>query len=152
MLRPMRGIMKKCSIIWLLLLLLATAQTNTLNTGTLVLELAPLEKLTGLVWLALYNSSDGFPDGADKVYRSACEKVTAREMRIVIKDLPYGTYAVSAYHDINGNGKMDMGAFGTLEPYGFSNNARAMFSAPPFSKAVFTHNSKETIIAIKLSK
>lgn len=120
------------------------------STGTIIVEISPCKKLTGSLYAALYASPEGFPDKEDKVYKTEILKVTAETQRLVFKNVPYGTYAISVYHDVNGNGKMDMGAFGPLEPYGFSNNAKAVFSAPPFSKAAFVLNSSEITIAIKL--
>ncbi len=131
-------------------LVLLCSQTGPLQTGSIIVEVATFEKLSGVLYVALYNSKEGFPDKEDKVFRTACEKVTQASARIVFRDVPYGTYAISLYHDVNANGKMDMGAFGPLEPYGFSNNAKAVFSAPPFSKAAFTHDSEQTTTTIKL--
>ena len=53
-------------------------------------------------------------------------------------NLPYGTYALSLYHDRNNNGKLDSNFMGIPnEPYGFSNNARGMFGPPKFQEAQF---------------
>ena len=42
----------------------------------------------------------------------------------VFRDLPAGDYAVKAFHDIDGDGEMDVNPFGMpVEPYAFSNNA-----------------------------
>ena len=55
-----------------------------------------------------------------------------------IDDLPFGRYAISAYHDENGNGELDTGLFGIpSEDYGFSNNARGGFGPPDFADAAF---------------
>ncbi len=54
-------------------------------------------------------------------------------------DVPAGTYAIAAYHDVNGDGKMNRVPFVglPLEPYGFSNDARGQFGAPSFANASF---------------
>ena len=58
---------------------------------------------------------------------------------VLVKDPAPGTYAIKAYHDRNGNGRLDTGAFGApVEPYGFSNDARGTFGPPPFTAATFT--------------
>lgn len=52
--------------------------------------------------------------------------------------LPAGTYAISAIQDENSNGELDKNFFGApTEPYGFSNDARATFSAPDYKDAQF---------------
>lgn len=65
-------------------------------------------------------------------------------------DLPAGTYAVTAYHDINGNKKMDKALLGyPLEPYGLSNNYRPTLSIPTFDDCKFKV-ADETSITVRL--
>lgn len=55
--------------------------------------------------------------------------------------LPADDYAVSVYHDINGNGKMDKNFFGApIEPYAFSRNYKPVFRAPKFDEVKITIN------------
>ena len=62
--------------------------------------------------------------------------VDAKTLNYTFKDLPHNDYAVAIFHDINNNGLLDKNALGIpVEPYGFSRNARARFSAPPFNDA-----------------
>ncbi|MDB2408843.1 DUF2141 domain-containing protein [Crocinitomicaceae bacterium] len=50
------------------------------------------------------------------------------------------------FHDKNNNGKLDKNAFGIpLEPYGFSQNARARFSAPSFNDAKIVLDGNQSI-------
>jgi uncharacterized protein (DUF2141 family) len=47
-------------------------------------------------------------------------------------------YAVSVYHDLNSNGRLDRNLLGIpVEPYGFSNNPSTRFGPPGFKKAKF---------------
>jgi uncharacterized protein (DUF2141 family) len=49
--------------------------------------------------------------------------------------LPKGEYAVSVYHDLNGNEKLDKNFFGApIEPYGFSRNFKPFMRAPKFDE------------------
>lgn len=65
-------------------------------------------------------------------------------------ELPAGTYAVTAYHDINANKKMDKAFLGyPLEPYGLSNNYRPSVSIPTFDDCKFKVTD-ETTITVKL--
>ena len=53
-------------------------------------------------------------------------------------DLPPARYAVMAYHDRDGDGRLDTLPVGLpTEPYGFSNNSRGVFGPPKWSAAVF---------------
>ena len=75
--------------------------------------------------------------------------ITAIKMKIHFL-LPKGKYAVAIFQDENKNGKMDTGIFGIpKEPYAFSKNAKAIFSAPKFKKASF-NVTNDTLIRIDL--
>ena len=61
---------------------------------------------------------------------------------VTIEDLPPGDYAIQAFHDENGNDAMDRGLFGIpKEGFGFSREARIVFSPPKWKDAVFTHGT-----------
>jgi uncharacterized protein (DUF2141 family) len=65
------------------------------------------------------------------------------------KGVLFGEYAVTVYHDENGNGKLDKGLFGKpLELYGFSNNARGIISRPDYKKAAFVLDKADITITI----
>lgn len=67
-------------------------------------------------------------------------------------DVEPGTYAVSMYHDLNSNEKLDKNLVGyPKEPFGFSNNFRPVFSGPKFKDCAFTHSERGTTISIKLT-
>ncbi len=69
----------------------------------------------------------------------------------IFTNLPFGKYAVRAFHDENNNGKLDKGVFGQpIEGWGVSNDARGFMCAPTLSKMLFMHNSA-TKISFKLS-
>ena len=62
-------------------------------------------------------------------------------------ELPEGVYAVTAFHDINANKKMDKALLGyPLEPYGLSNNYRPTLSIPTFDDCKFKVTDQTTII------
>lgn len=55
---------------------------------------------------------------------------------LVYRNLQPGTYALSLFHDENGNGKLDSNVVGIpTERYGFSRDARGHMSAPSFADA-----------------
>ncbi len=76
---------------------------------------------TGSVMVALYDSEAAY-NGGPAVARLAVPAdgpVVAR-----FDHLPAGDYAVKAFHDVNGDGRMNANPFGIpIEPYAFSNNA-----------------------------
>ncbi len=71
---------------------------------------------------------------------ASAEANQQKDGRVLIKlhDLPEGILALSVFHDVNGNGRLDSNAMGMpKEPYGFSNNAAGTFGPPKFEKAQF---------------
>lgn len=69
---------------------------------------------------------------------------------IVEFDLPPGDYAVSTYHDLNSNDKLDRYFIGKpKEPYGFSNNINPI-GKPSFKGCRFTLTNSPKSISIKL--
>lgn len=70
---------------------------------------------------------------------------------LLIDALAPGRYAVMAYVDRNGNGKLDRGMFGRpTEPYGFSNGGGS-FGPPDFADAVVDVPETGTAIHIDLN-
>lgn len=94
---------------------------------------------TGTLMVALFTETDEFP----KTFRfgqqvAAARKAADGSLRVVFADLAPGRYAISAYHDLNSNGKLDTNLVGLpTEPLGFSNNAKVSFGPPKFKDAAF---------------
>jgi uncharacterized protein (DUF2141 family) len=60
-----------------------------------------------------------------------------------------GSYTLALYLDKNKNNRLDKGLFGQpLEPYAFSNNARASFSEPSVEDQRFEHPVTTQIIRV----
>ncbi len=69
----------------------------------------------------------------------------------VFTDVKPGTYAISAFHDENKNGKLDTNLVGMpTEDYGASRDARQPFSAPRFDDAKFAYQSGVVRLKAKL--
>lgn len=90
-------------------------------------------------------------DAQNKTVKLLRQPVKLKENIFFFTDLPFGKYAIRAFHDANNNGKLDTGFFGQpVEGWGVSNDARGFMSAPPLNKMLFDHNA-ETKISFKLS-
>lgn len=60
---------------------------------------------------------------------------------VTVPNVPPGRYAVQAFHDVNGNRKVDQGFLGIpKEDVGFSNDASLGLSGPKFDAAAFDVN------------
>lgn len=117
----------------------------TLLCGALLLSagLAPAADLTilvedvkssdGQIMVAVYDTADSFQRQPAGVARVAA---VAGTTTVVLKDLPTGRYAVTLYHDANGNGRLDRNPLGMpVEDYAFSNNALGRQGTPEFDSA-----------------
>ncbi|SDA09409.1 Uncharacterized conserved protein, DUF2141 family [Methylobacterium sp. UNC378MF] len=68
------------------------------------------------------------------------------------RDVPPGTYAVAAYQDGNGNGRLDRTGLGLpLEPYGFS-GAVGRRARPDFAAAAFALREPGAALRVRLGR
>ena len=117
------------------------------SAAELELRVVGIRALEGLIHYGLYDNADDFPDGESV---AGDNKPTDQETVIFhVPDLAPGEYAVAVFHDANGNGEHDV-SFAGIESYGFSSDARALFSAPPFASAAFIISEPRTMITIDL--
>ena len=139
----------------LLPLLLAPAPTPDASpvmdegaeTLTLEVRVKGVKSSSGKVYCALYASSSGFPSKARRAYQTTETKAANGTVTCTFAELGPGIYAVSTYHDENGNGKMDSSAIGIpREPWGVSRDAKPGMASPPkFSAARFKLTEDRTI-------
>jgi uncharacterized protein (DUF2141 family) len=102
----------------------------------LTLSFPALAAKSGKVMIAVYDSAQGWSSG--KPARIAQANAADAEPAAKILALPAGTYAVRAFQDVDGDGKMGMNPFGMpVEPYGFSNDAKPNMGPPSFDAAAF---------------
>ena len=77
---------------------------------------------TGSVMVALYDSEAAY--GAGRAVAQMRLDASVGTPTALFRDLPPGDYAAKAFHDVDGDGEMDLNPFGIpTEPYAFSNNA-----------------------------
>jgi len=69
---------------------------------------------------------------------AAIVKIHNKKALCVFKEVPRGSYGISAFHDEDNDGKLDTNLVGyPVEEYCASNNARNLMSAPSFRDAKF---------------
>src|SRR4051812_17884790 len=89
----------------------------------------------GSLVVALYTpeTSSAFPAHPEKAFEEKIVPIEGERQTIVFKNLSDGKYAISAVHDVNGNGKMDHNFLGLpKEGFGFSNNPPLLQGVPEF--------------------
>ena len=110
----------------------------TALAGDLTIEVSGITPDHGRIYVAVYDRADSFPISGRQLVGQVLDP-TARQVTAHFKDLPPGQYAVVAFQDANGNGKLDKNFLGIpKEPYGFSNGARGSAGPPKFSEAAVT--------------
>lgn len=115
--------------------LLASA-AHAQDTADLTLSFPALGAKQGKILIAVYDSADGWRSG--KPARVAQADAADAEPSAKIVALPPGTYAVRAFQDVDGDGKMGTSPFGMpVEPYGFSRDALPNMGPPAFDAAAF---------------
>jgi len=115
---------------------LLAASAAGAGTGTITVVVSGIENAKGTVLVQLANSKADY-ESDDDAFRFAKVKATGGPAEVVFADVPYGEYAVKAFHDENDNLKIDIGWRGPTERYGFSNGARGTFGPPGFDAAKF---------------
>jgi uncharacterized protein (DUF2141 family) len=114
---------------------------SSISTGPeemvqLTLKVENVKTETGALMIAVYNNPSDFL--SETMYKGLKEKVSDTDSKSYSILLPKGDYAIAIYHDLNSNEEMDRNMFFLpVEPYGFSNNAKAVFRPPSWKDAVF---------------
>jgi uncharacterized protein (DUF2141 family) len=88
------------------------------------------------VYVAVFESEPGFPKSEQSTMTTI---VPATEDHVEVSlSLPENqSAAIAVFQDLDGNGKLSKNTIGLpVEPYGFSNNARALMGPPSFQQAV----------------
>ena len=145
--------------IWLSLALVALAgaishaQEN--KSGTIKVTLEGVLDGQGQVRVALEKSAKDFDSGSFDTpkYLSRVEDAKGESVTVVFPAVPYGTYAIKAFQDLNGDGKLKTGFMGAPEePWGFSNDATGFMGPADFSDAKFELDAPELQLTIQLKK
>jgi uncharacterized protein (DUF2141 family) len=107
------------------------------DTASLDVTFAGLKITTGAVMFTLVNSEDAYNDKAPPV-AGVMLPATAASVTRTFTGLAPGRYAIKAFHDVNGDGKMNANPFGIpTEPFAFSNNAPGAMGPAKWTAASF---------------
>jgi uncharacterized protein (DUF2141 family) len=107
------------------------------NIATNVIEFETQNRNdAGVVRCGLFKEHGWLKDAV----RPAIVKINKTTALCVFREIPPGTYGISAFHDEDNDGKLDTNLVGyPTEAYCSSNNARNMFSAPSWKDAKFSY-------------
>ena len=101
------------------------------------------------LYVALYNDAASYADS--KAVASQTAPMQGGKARLVFTGLAPGRYALRAFADENGNGKLDTNLMGMpTERYGFSNDAKGNRAAPAFEAAAFSVDADlQTVVHLR---
>lgn len=103
--------------------------------------------------VAVFAGEEDFPDADKSVWKKVVPIENLESLTLTIPDLSTGKYAIAVFHDVNENRKLDKTWVGIpKEPYGFSGDAVAKWSAPSFVEAAFNYDGTEQVIVITLKE
>lgn len=81
----------------------------------------------------------------------AVAKASSGTVQVTFNAVAEGKYAVQAWHDENGTGKLDQDILGIpREGVGFSNDPPLLFGPPSFGSAAFAVEQKEVCASLRL--
>jgi len=124
-----------------------------LTNPMLDISFTNIQHAKGTLYIGVYNSEADFLKPEEAVLKKIVPVTVTGSLDLRFPELAPGVYALSCFHDLNGNGKLDTNLFGIpTEPYGFSNNARPKFRAPNWAEAKFEVKEGGGRISVKLEK
>lgn len=129
----------------------APAATPAASDAVLTVTFEQIEMPEGQIMLSLYDS-EAAHYASGKPVRAAMARVEGKTVSVRFEGLVPGRYAIKAFHDVDGDGKMKTNPFGMpLEPFAFSNNARPVGGPARWEAASFDvpAGASETRIAIQ---
>lgn len=131
----------------------AMAQDN--KGGTIKVTVEGVISGQGEVRIALEKNAQDFESGSfdSPKYLSRVVKADGKKVTATFPEVPYGTYAIKTFQDLDGDGKLKTGFLGAPdEPWGFSNDASGLMGPAEFSDAKFELKESELELVIHLKK
>jgi uncharacterized protein (DUF2141 family) len=115
-------------------------------------EIAGMRNDQGRVLCSLFSSAADFPKKSDKAVAHAGSDISHGQAACEFGGVGPGTYAVSAFHDENSNGKLDTNFMGIpREGVGASNNAKGHLGPPKFEAAAFQFSGGKLCLKITIN-
>jgi uncharacterized protein (DUF2141 family) len=108
---------------------------------------------SGKVAVAVFAGPEDFAKDDTKAVRRLMVPIdgTTKSAKVVVPDLPAGSYAIAAFHDHNNSGKLETNFFGIpTKGYGFSNNPKPTMRAARYDEARFELPESGAAVEIQL--
>ena len=139
-------------MIWKLIfaMSLCASALSAAGAADLTVKVSGVRNASGSVSAGIFNSESSFAKTSEAL-ASFRIKATLGSVGFTVHDLPPGKYAVTAYHDENGNGRLDFDPTGVpTEGYGVSNDERNPLAPPEFAKAAFELRDQNKSVTVNI--
>jgi len=104
--------------------------------GRVEITMTGFKTTEGQALVAFFLNDSGWPDPGESIFATLTVPISDGRAIAVVEDVPAGPFAVSVFHDEDGDRELGSGAFGIpSEAYGFSADARNPFGPPKFEEA-----------------
>jgi len=114
-----------------------TSASRAAETSSLTVTFSGIKATTGAILFTVVNSEAAYNDKAPASAQGMLP-VSTNAASQVFTGLAPGRYAIKAFHDVNGDGKMNANPFGIpSEPFAFSNNAVGAMGPAKWADASF---------------
>ena len=121
------------------------------QAGQLTVVVHGVKSTHGQLVLRLWKGPDGFPREIEKVLLNRTASISGETVTIVFDSVEPGAYAITLYHDENGNDVMDKNFLGIpKEGYGVSNDVRG-FGYPNFEDSKFAFDGNSRTLEINMN-
>ncbi len=140
---PMTSILKQIAFVLLAVTVFAcasappaTPEPRPDGTGRVEVTMTGFKSDEGTALVAFFLDDSGWPDPDDSIFATVSVPISEGRAVAEFDAVPAGPFAVSVFHDKDGDRELDSGALGIpTEDYGFSADARNTFGPPSFTEA-----------------
>ena len=119
------------------------------NAANLTVTVEQVRNSRGEIRFAIFDIPSEFPQGNELYSKHIPAQLGIVTIRFY--NLSPGAYAIAIHHDENSDGEMNTNFIGLpKEGYGFSNDAKVIFSPPVFEAAAFFMNLDDKSIRLRV--
>ena len=121
--------------------------------ASITVQISNLKTSGGEVRCALFRNATGFPREPNRASARVVGTISGRTAICRFDNVPQGRIAITAFHDENDNGNVDL-RFGTIpkEGIGWSRNPKVSMRAPKFEEADIGYTGNAASISIVLNQ
>lgn len=118
------------------------------DKGNLTVTFEDFENPKGIIYIAVFEK-DNF---LRQPLKTSMLEIESENNQVIVEDLAFGEYAISVFHDLNGNGQFDMdGNQRPAEPWAMSGSVNPM-QMPNWESAKFEFSASGQDIKLFLIK